>query len=107
MLSHERANSSHRVNVSAIDLSSWMQKHLRCSDFIVLKIDIEGAEYKVLPALVKSGMVCMVDLLLVEWHSFSDPIKPTPFGGRSVAAEDIERSLELCKTKPLYYVNWH
>lgn len=34
----------------------------------VLKIDVEGAEYVLLPHLITTGALELVDLLLIEWH---------------------------------------
>ena len=35
---------------------------------IVMKMDIEGAEYRAIPELIETGMICNVDLIFVEWH---------------------------------------
>ena len=36
---------------------------------LVLKMDVEGSEYELLPALLRSGLGCGLDLLLVEFHA--------------------------------------
>jgi hypothetical protein len=35
---------------------------------IVMKVDVEGAEYILMPALILSGALCRIDLIFVEWH---------------------------------------
>jgi len=35
---------------------------------VVMKMDIEGAEYKILPNLIQTGALCMINYLLIEWH---------------------------------------
>lgn len=35
---------------------------------VLMKVDAEGAEYAVVPALLTSGMLCDVDGVFVEWH---------------------------------------
>jgi hypothetical protein len=35
---------------------------------IVMKMDIEGAEYVVIPAMMVSGALCHIDLIFAEWH---------------------------------------
>ena len=32
------------------------------------RLDIEGAEFSVIPRLLVSGVLCRVDFMLVEWH---------------------------------------
>ena len=36
------------IKVKTIDLSSWIKSNFNPSDYIILKLDIEGAEYAVL-----------------------------------------------------------
>lgn len=58
------------VQVKAFDFSSWLAEQWQ-SDFygqIVVKIDIEGAEYDVLQNLIDDGNSGLVDAYLVEWH---------------------------------------
>lgn len=38
----------------------------------VLKIDTEGAEYKIINDLIKSGLITQMDVILGEGHNFSD-----------------------------------
>jgi hypothetical protein len=33
-----------------------------------MKLDIEGAEYTVMPAMIISGALCHIDLVFAEWH---------------------------------------
>ena len=35
---------------------------------IVMKLDTEGAEYRLLPHLIERGAACTVDLMFLEWH---------------------------------------
>lgn len=55
--------------VQTIDFARFI-KNTFCSDeFIVVKMDIEGAEYAVLEAMSYSGVLDMIDLLFVEFHA--------------------------------------
>lgn len=53
--------------VKTIRLSDFI-KTFETDDYIVLKLDIEGAEYRVVSDLINSGAIEMVDELFVEWH---------------------------------------
>ena len=35
---------------------------------ILMKMDIEGAEFEVLPQLVSTGAFCQIDSVFIEWH---------------------------------------
>jgi len=65
------------VEVPRIDLSEWIIKNLEQDDFIILKMDIEGAEYDVLEKIVNTDAIKYIDRIYIEWHShmFSDPAK--------------------------------
>lgn len=51
-----------------IDFDRWIKENLKKTDRIVLKLDIEGAEYKVLPHMIKNGSIDYVDQIFIEWH---------------------------------------
>ena len=53
--------------VTTIDLAQVLADAAR-EDCDVLKLDIEGAEYEVLPALARSGLLARCRQLLVEFH---------------------------------------
>ena len=46
----------------------------------LMKMDIEGSEYDVMPDLLKKGMLCQntIETLTIEWHSPSPAYKWTP-----------------------------
>jgi FkbM family methyltransferase len=44
---------------------------------VVMKMDIEGAEFKVLPRLLQQGLMCKghgIDAMTLEWHEGRDPV---------------------------------
>ena len=51
----------------AFDLAAWVRALPEAR--IVLKVDIEGAEYVLLPHLIAHGLMDRFSHLLVEWHS--------------------------------------
>ena len=57
------------INVESIDFSHWLEQNFSKEDFIILKLDIEGAEYKVLDRMIDNGTIDYVDLLYVEFHA--------------------------------------
>ena len=61
------------IEVESIDLSKWIIKNFKPDDLIVLKMDIEGAEYKVLPKMFEDGSVNYINVALIEWHDWIMP----------------------------------
>jgi hypothetical protein len=51
-----------------IDFSSWMGSSFAPSDFVVLKLDVEGAEHAIIPKMIADGTLGLVDVLLWECH---------------------------------------
>jgi FkbM family methyltransferase len=58
----------HPITVESIDFSRWIRKTFRRTDYLVVKMDIEGAEYAVLERMVADGTIDYIDELMVEFH---------------------------------------
>ena len=54
--------------VDSIDLSDFIKNNFTPEDYIILKLDIEGAEYDVLYHLAQTGVLSYVNELWGEWH---------------------------------------
>ena len=64
-------SESHRPTayaVECIDLSKWIQETFDKEDHIVLKMDIEGAEYEVIKKMYKDGTLGMINKFSGELH---------------------------------------
>jgi FkbM family methyltransferase len=56
------------IQVKAIDFSSWLGANFSPEDYIIVKMDIEGAEYDVLEKVVTDGNLKLLDELIIEFH---------------------------------------
>lgn len=54
-----------------IDFIRWFKKTCveKPADYVVLKMDIEGAEFDILPLMISSGLIAYVSELYVEFHN--------------------------------------
>lgn len=59
---------SNKVIVDAINLAKWITDRYSKEDYIVLKIDIEGTEYKLLKHLFETGAIHYCNEVYVEFH---------------------------------------
>lgn len=62
------ASRSNGTELSAINISRWLLTNSLPRDFVVVKMDIEGAEYEVIPHMVEMSTWTVLDYLYVEWH---------------------------------------
>lgn len=83
------------VNVAAIDTARWIRAHLSEKDVIIAKMDIEGAEYEVLPSLLESGVVDLLTELRCEFH-------PERFPQHARQHDELLRQLEA-KTRLIHW----
>lgn len=57
------------VKVRAIDLAEYINGAAQNFDQIIVRMDIEGAEYDVMEHLIKTGAAEKIDILLYERHA--------------------------------------
>jgi len=52
----------------SFDFSRWVQQVIKDDDKVIMKMDIEGSEYYVLPKMIKDGSINLIDKLIIEFH---------------------------------------
>jgi len=57
-----------QVEWTVWDISEVIKKAASLYDYIVLKLDIEGAEYECLQRLIDTNKLATIDHLFIEWH---------------------------------------
>lgn len=63
----ERLDLNNPIKVKSMKLSNFLDK-LDIEDYIIIKLDIEGAEYEVVKDLLDTNKITMIKELYVEWH---------------------------------------
>ena len=56
------------VRVQGIDFSTYVKNYFDKDDFIIVKMNIEGAEYKVLNKMIRSKSIEYINELFIEFH---------------------------------------
>jgi FkbM family methyltransferase len=56
------------IEVQGLDIAEWIRNVAGEEDFLVVKMDVEGAEYELLSKLMETGVICLVDELFLECH---------------------------------------
>ena len=59
-----------RVRVNSMDAGQFLAAVVKDSDFVGVKLDVEGFEYRLLPQLLLTvpRVLCAIELLAIEWH---------------------------------------
>lgn len=73
---YQRENmQAEEIEVDCLDISNWLNRNIgyghapeRKDDYVIMKVDIEGAEFKVIEHLLKNGGLEYVNQLYVEHH---------------------------------------
>ena len=63
-----RLDKKNPLIVETVDFSIWVKNNLNKSDYIILKMDIEGAEYEVISKMIKDNSFSYINELWIEWH---------------------------------------
>lgn len=65
----DQIEESDFIEIESIDLSDFIVKNFSKDDYIILKLDIEGAEYDTLDKLFETGAIYYVNEFYCEFHS--------------------------------------
>jgi FkbM family methyltransferase len=65
---HQQIDYEHPIPVPAVDFSAWLQRTIEPGDDVIVKMDIEGAEYPVLTKLLVDNTIDLITVLYIEWH---------------------------------------
>jgi hypothetical protein len=54
--------------IEGFDFAEWLKNVVVERDFVVVKLDVEGTEFHLIPRLVETGAICLIDELFLECH---------------------------------------
>jgi len=54
---------------AALDVAEFLRRRVSEDDYVVLKMDIEGTEYRLIPHLMQQGVTHLIDEMFVEPHT--------------------------------------
>lgn len=61
-------DEAYTYRVRVVDVPTWVGFSFSVLDFVVLKMDVEGAEHRLLEQMVSRGLMPLVDVLSLECH---------------------------------------
>ncbi|XP_043702784.1 uncharacterized protein LOC122652961 [Telopea speciosissima] len=54
--------------IRGFDFASWLKNTVTKNDFVVMKMDVEGTEFDLIPRLFETGAICLIDEIFLECH---------------------------------------
>lgn len=54
--------------INGFDFASWVKRTVSEKDYVVMKMDVEGTEFDLIPRLFETGAICLIDELFLECH---------------------------------------
>lgn len=93
-------NTEHReqfiqAEVPCINFSRFIIDNFNKEDFIVVKMDIEGSEFDVIPQLINTSAIDYIDHIAIEWHAHYFTNKEEMF----VLQDELKRKISGCGVK--------
>jgi len=65
---HSQLNPE-KKQVECVDLAGWVKNNFKKDDYIILKMDVEGAEYEILEKFFDDGIIKYVNEIFIELHN--------------------------------------
>ena len=83
-------------------MASWLAASFTEADFVVVKMDVEGAEYPILEKLAGLGKLGLIDVLSIEAHSFGYTDKVRSAGELFELIQQAAPSMRVVKEGELH-----
>ncbi|KAI3450270.1 hypothetical protein Pfo_006935 [Paulownia fortunei] len=54
--------------IQGFDFALWLKRTVVERDYVVVKMDVEGTEFQLIPRLIETGAICLIDEIFLECH---------------------------------------
>ncbi|CAN4122782.1 unnamed protein product [Withania somnifera] len=54
--------------IQGFDFAEWLKSAVSDKDYVVMKMDVEGTEFDLIPRLIETGAICLIDEVFLECH---------------------------------------
>ena len=54
-----------------VDVTSWLARSFHVDDYVLMKLDVEGAEHEIVQRLEAQGALGLIDVMAIECHGWS------------------------------------
>ncbi|XP_038078579.1 uncharacterized protein LOC119745944 [Patiria miniata] len=85
---------SYRKTIPVVELSKWIKDNFSVDDYVILKLDVEGAEYDILRKMIDDKAFAYIDKYYGEYHD-SQPTGWTMEGKNKIRADIKEAGFTM------------
>ena len=64
-------SSNATFDVQIVDVTSWLARNFHVDDYVLVKLDVEGAEHEIVERLEARGALSLIDVMAIECHGWS------------------------------------
>lgn len=64
-------SSTATFDVQIVDVTSWLARNFHVDDYVLVKLDVEGAEHEIVERLEARGALGLIDVMAIECHGWS------------------------------------
>jgi len=96
---NDRAKKEKVLQVPCIDFGKWIMDNFDEDDFIVLKMDIEGAEFELLQSMIDDGSIKFINIAYIEFHHKRDPYGDIKAYLLKLDTFELRKNIESCYTR--------
>jgi len=101
----QRRHDWNSTIVHSIDLADFLRRQFVPDDYVVMKMDVEGAEYEIIPHLVASNVSHLLDEFFLEAHTARNSCcSPPNDEGRHFS--DAMRLIAMLRAAGVYAHAW-
>ncbi|CAI9107083.1 OLC1v1006365C1 [Oldenlandia corymbosa var. corymbosa] len=54
--------------IQGFDFAAWLKETVTEKDYVLVKMDVEGTEFHLIPRLIETGAICLIDEMFLECH---------------------------------------
>lgn len=98
IIKYDAIKNYNKKLVKSVNIINFLDR-FNSNDHIIMKIDIEGSEYIILPELIKTGLIYKINELYVEYHDFLLP-------EYKIITEELHSFLSCQKNNSFFYKRW-
>ncbi|KAL2500264.1 methyltransferase [Forsythia ovata] len=66
--SYSSSSSGDVDKIQGFDFAEWLKSTVSKRDYVVMKMDVEGTEFDLIPRLFETGAICLIDEIFLECH---------------------------------------
>eukprot|EP00930_Biecheleria_cincta_P001355 TRINITY_DN102494_c0_g1_i1.p1 TRINITY_DN102494_c0_g1~~TRINITY_DN102494_c0_g1_i1.p1 ORF type:complete len:247 (+),score=39.11 TRINITY_DN102494_c0_g1_i1:110-850(+) len=95
-----------RMEVETLNINRLLTEHTIPGDYVIMKMDIEGAEFDIVPCMAEASAASLVDRLYVSQHDPAWGLEGAPLSSMQTSLAGLRtRGIDIPASDPVASVN--